>query len=112
MLIGLFGLSSFSILQRTKEIGVRKILGASLSSIAFLLSKEFIALVGIANLIAWPLIYFIMDDWLNNFASRIRVSPFVLVISGIIVVFVAIVTVSYKTIMTAKSDPLKALRYE
>jgi putative ABC transport system permease protein len=110
--LGLFGLSSFTILQRTKEIGIRKILGANLMSITYLLSKEFIILVGIANIIAWPLIYVIMDDWLSAFASRINVNPIVFLVSGFLVVFVAIVTVSYKTIVTAKSDPVKALRYE
>jgi putative ABC transport system permease protein len=110
--LGLFGLSSFTTLQRTKEIGIRKILGADLINITFLLSKEFIMLVGLANVIAWPLIYFVMDDWLSNFATRISVSPAVFVVSGFLVVFVAIVTVSYKTIATAMADPVKALRYE
>jgi putative ABC transport system permease protein len=110
--LGLFGLSSFTTLQRTKEIGIRKILGANLINITFLLSKEFIMLVGLANVMAWPLIYFVMDDWLSNFASRIKVSPIVFLVSGFLVVFVAIVTVSYKTIATANADPVKALRYE
>ncbi len=110
--LGLFGLSSFTILQRTKEIGIRKILGADLINITYLLSKEFILLVGLANVIAWPLIYFIMNDWLSNFASRISVSPAVFIVPGFLVVFIAILTVSYKTIVTAKADPVKALRYE
>jgi putative ABC transport system permease protein len=110
--LGLFGLSSFSTLQRTKEIGIRKILGANLMNITYLLSKEFIVLVGLANVMAWPLIYFVMDDWLSHFASRINIGPIVFIASGFLVVFVAILTVSYKTIITAKADPVKALRYE
>ena len=110
--LGLFGLSSFTTLQRTKEIGIRKILGANVINITLLLSKEFILLVGLANVIAWPLIYFVMNDWLSNFASRISVSPAVFLVSGFLVVFIAILTVSYKTIVTAKADPVKALRYE
>jgi putative ABC transport system permease protein len=110
--LGLFGLSSFSTLQRTKEIGIRKILGANLMNITYLLSKEFIVLVGLANVMAWPLIYFVMDDWLSHFASRINIGPIVFIASGLLVVFVAILTVSYKTIITAKADPVKALRYE
>jgi len=110
--LGLFGLSSFLTLQRTKEIGIRKILGANFVGIAYLLAKEFIILVGIANLIAWPVIYYIMDSWLNNFAKRIALGPVVFLESGVLVMVIAILTVSYKTIMTARADPVKALRYE
>ncbi len=110
--LGLFGLSSFATLQRTKEIGIRKILGATATSITYLLSKEFIKPVVLANVIAWPLIYFTMETWLSNFANRISVGPGVFLISGFLVVFVATVTVSYKTIVTANADPVKAIRYE
>lgn len=110
--LGLFGLSSFSALQRTKEIGIRKTLGASMSSILFILSKEFMILIAIANVIAWPIIYFVMNGWLDNFASRISIGVWVFVISGITVLIVAILTVSIKTLKTAKSNPIEALRYE
>lgn len=110
--LGLFGLSSFSALQRTKEIGIRKTLGASLSEILYLLTKEFILLIAIANIIAWPIIYFIMNGWLDNFANRISIGFIVFAFSGIAVILIALVTVGYKTIMTAKSNPINALRYE
>ncbi|MFK7951426.1 MAG: ABC transporter permease [Ekhidna sp.] len=110
--LGLFGLSSFSALQRTKEIGIRKTLGANLSGIVYLLTKEFIILIAIANVIAWPIIYMIMNGWLDNFANRITISLPVFVLSGSLVIVVAIVTVGYKTLRTAKSNPINALRYE
>ncbi len=110
--IGLFGLSSFSTLQRTKEIGIRKVLGANISSIAYLLSKEFVVLVVLANIIAWPVIDFTMNNWLNTFATRITIGPLIFIASGLLVVSIAIATVSYKTLLTAKTDPVKALRYE
>ncbi len=110
--LGLFGLASFSALQKTKEIGVRKVLGAKIKQIVILLSKEFVVLIAIANVIAWPAVYFAMDSWLNGFASRINVSFLVLVISGILVLLIALITVGYKIIRTAKANPVNALRYE
>ena len=110
--LGLFGLSSFSAIQRTKEIGIRKAIGADVSNIIFILTKEFVQLVLVAIVIAWPIIYLIMDAWLNNFATRIELGISVFLTSGLVVVLVAIVTVGYKTLITAKSDPVKALRYE
>lgn len=110
--LGLFGLSSFSALQRTKEIGIRKSLGASLSSIVFLLSKEFIFLVLIANAIAWPVTYWVMDSWLSGFAYRTSIEWTTFIVSGVTVVIIAILTVGYKTIVTAQSNPVIALRYE
>lgn len=110
--LGLFGLSSFSALQRTKEIGIRKTLGANLSGIVYLLTKEFIVLIAIANVIAWPIIYFVMNGWLDNFANRTSIGLSVFVISGLLVILIAIITVGYKTLRTAKSNPINALRYE
>lgn len=110
--LGLFGLSSFNALKRTKEIGVRKVLGASIFSIVRLLSKEFLILVLLSNLIAWPVIYMIMNHWLNNFAERIPVNLMTFIMSGVIVLIVALATVSYKTIATARANPVKAIRYE
>ncbi len=110
--LGLFGLSSFSALQRTKEIGIRKALGAKMSGIMFILTKEFLQLILIANLIAWPVIYLIMDGWLNNFATRISIGITVFLFAGLLVVVIAILTVGYKTFVTAKSNPIHALRYE
>jgi putative ABC transport system permease protein len=110
--LGLFGLSYFNTLQRTKEIGVRKSIGADLSSIILLLSKEYLMLILISNVLAWPVIYLLMDSWLNSFPARINIGIPVFLISGLIVVLIAIVTVGYKTLKTATSNPVNVLRYE
>ena len=110
--LGLFGLSAFTAQQRTKEIGVRKVLGASVTGIIYLLSKEIIKLVLIANLIAWPLIYYVMDGWLADFAYRIDIAWYLFVISGFIVLAFALLTVSYETVKAANKNPVDALQYE
>ncbi|MEM9936574.1 MAG: ABC transporter permease, partial [Bacteroidota bacterium] len=110
--LGLFGLSSFSALKRTKEIGIRKVFGAGAQNIIYLLSKEFILLVLISNLIAWPLGWYLMNGWLENFATRIQIQWSVFALSGLIVVLITILTVAYKTIQAANSNPVSALRYE
>lgn len=110
--LGLFGLTSFSTLQRTKEIGVRKVLGAGVSQIVMILSREFMILLAIANVISWPVIYLIMNGWLDNFTSRISIGISVLLVSALLVMLVAVVAVGYKTLATARTNPVKALRYE
>lgn len=110
--LGLFGLSAFSALQRTKEIGVRKVLGASVSNILLLLSKEYFLLILLAVIIGTPLTYFIMDGWLNNFAYRTDIGVLVFAVSAIIVLAVALLTVSYQTIKSARMNPSNTLRYE
>ena len=110
--MGLFTLSSFSAIQRTKEIGVRKVMGASVSSIVSLLAKDFLKLVGISVLIAIPVIYFIMNSWLQSFAYRISISFWVLLLSAVIVSFIATLTIAYQTVKTAISNPVQALKYE
>ncbi|MCJ7579282.1 MAG: ABC transporter permease [Candidatus Aminicenantes bacterium] len=110
--LGLFGLASFSTTQRTKEIGIRKVLGASFSGILVLLNKDFVKRVLLANLIAWPLAYSIMNKWLQNFAYRIRISMWMFLASAFIVLFIALFTVSYQTIRAARSEPIDSLRYE
>ena len=110
--LGLFGLSSFNTLNRSKEIGIRKILGASVPNIVQMLSKEFLWLVLIANLVAWPAIYWLMNNWLDNFATRISVGVNVFIISTLVVLFIALATVSYKIIVTALANPVKAIRTE
>ena len=110
--LGLFGLASFTAEQRTKEIGVRKVLGATVGSVVGLLSREFVILVGIAFLIATPAAYLYMKDWLNDFAYHITLSPSVFVLAGIIALLIALVTVSYQAISAALADPVKSLRYE
>jgi putative ABC transport system permease protein len=110
--LGLFGLSSFSAAQRTKEIGIRKILGASIREIVIMLSKEFTTLILAANFIAWPLAYFIMQGWLRSFAYRIPVTWDIFLLSGIIAIAVALLTISQQSIRAAVSSPVDALRYE
>ena len=110
--LGLFGLAAFTAEQRTKEIGVRKVLGASVRSVVFLLSKEFAKLVLIANLIAWPVAYFVIGDWLQNFAYRVDLSWWVFVLGGLLALLIALLTVGYQAIRAALANPIEALRYE
>jgi putative ABC transport system permease protein len=110
--LGLFGLASFMAEQRTKEIGIRKVLGASVASVTMLLTREFTKWVVLANVIAWPVAYFAMNKWLQNFAYRISMEAWVFVVSGLIVLCIAVLTVSAKAIKTAVSNPADSLRYE
>ncbi len=110
--LGLFGLTSFSLQQRTKEIGIRKVLGASFQRLIVLLSKEFLVLVGIANLIAWPLGYILMNSWLQGFAYRTYVSFYVLALAGILTCLIAMLTVFFQTAKAARADPVDSLRHE
>jgi len=110
--LGLFGLASFAAEQRTKEIGIRKVLGASVPGIMALLCREFLVLIAVANLIAWPVAYFAAKDWLNNFAYRTRI-PAVFFIGALVAsLAVGLMTVIYKAIRTATANPVKALKYE
>ncbi len=110
--LGLFGLAAFTAVQRTKEMGIRKVLGASDSNIFLLLSKEFIRWVLLSNLIAWPTAYFAMNKWLQNFAYRINLGIGAFLISGGIALLIAYITVSYQSIKSARSNPIDSLRYE
>ena len=96
--LGLFGLSSFTALQKTREIAIRKVLGRSVFNIVRLLSKEFLLLVGVAILIAWPIVYFSMKEWLSNYPYRIDLDWVSFVLSGLAVVVIAFVTIGYHTI--------------
>jgi putative ABC transport system permease protein len=110
--LGLFGLAAFTAEQRTKEIGIRKVLGASIFSIVALLSKEFTYLVLAANLIAWPIAWYAMHRWLQSFAYRIELGLGVFVLGGVLVLGIAWLTVSYQAIRAARANPVEALRYE
>jgi putative ABC transport system permease protein len=110
--LGLFGMASFTAEQRTKEIGIRKVLGASVSGIVRLLAKEFLILVAVANLIAWPVAYWAMSRWLQSFAYRTGIDPLLFVLSAAIALTIALITVSYQAIRAALSNPVDALRYE
>jgi putative ABC transport system permease protein len=110
--LGMYGLASFTAEQRTKEIGIRKVLGASISNVVMLLSRQFTKWVILANVFAWPLAYFVMDKWLQNFAYRIRIEPWTFLLSAAIALIIAILTVSYQSIKSAVADPVESLRYE
>jgi putative ABC transport system permease protein len=110
--LGLFGLSSFTASQRTKEVAIRKVLGSSLFSIVRLLSKEFLLLVGLATLISWPLIYYLMENWLKNYPYRIEIGFGAFAFSGLMVLIIAAITISYQAFKSATSNPIDALNYE
>lgn len=110
--LGLFGLSSFMIERRTKEIGVRKVLGAPESKLILLLSQEFIRWVLIANLIAWPLGYFLMKRILNSYAYRINIDMMSFLLSGLLALGIALLTIWYQALKAARANPVKSLRYE
>jgi putative ABC transport system permease protein len=111
-LLGLLSLAAFFTEQRTKEIGIRKVLGASVAGIVSLLSKEFVKLVLMANLVAWPLAYFAMNQWLQGFAYRINIGWWVFALAGAIALLIALITVSTQAIKAALANPVEALRYE
>jgi putative ABC transport system permease protein len=110
--MGLFGLAAFSIEQRTKEIGIRKILGASLSSISALLSKDFLKLVLLSILIASPVAWWVMRNWLQNFAYRINIEWWMFASAGLLAIIIAIITVSYHALKAAIANPVDSLRSE
>ncbi|MCI0750373.1 MAG: ABC transporter permease [Flammeovirgaceae bacterium] len=110
--LGLFGLATFNTLQRVKEIGIRKVLGASVTHILALLSKEIIMLVVIANIIAWPIAWYFMNEWLDGFAYRINLNAGIFVVATLIALLIALITISSQTIKAATSNPANTLRYE
>ncbi len=110
--LGLFGLASFMAEQRTKEIGIRKVLGANIVSIVYMLSRNFTAWVLVANLIAWPVAYYLMNQWLQDFAYRINISWWTFILAGALALVIALLTVGYQAIKSATANPVEALRYE
>jgi putative ABC transport system permease protein len=110
--LGLLGLAAFVTEQRTKEIGIRKVLGASVAEIVALLSKEFVKWVLVANVVAWPLAYYVMNNWLKNFAYRIDIGIWIFIASGALALVIAILTVSSHAIKAATANPVQSLRYE
>jgi putative ABC transport system permease protein len=110
--LGLFALSSFTAEQRTKEIGIRKVLGAPVLGIVNLMSKEFLVLVLISALISWPVTYYVMSNWLNDFAFRIHIGVSVFIVAGLAGLLIALLTVSFRALQSAYRNPVKALRYE
>lgn len=110
--LGLLGLASFMAEQRTREIGIRKVLGATIPGIVSLLSKEFIAWVLIANLISWPVAYYLMNQWLEGFAYRIVISGWPFLISGFLALVITMLIVGYQAIKAARVNPVVSLKYE
>lgn len=110
--LGLLGLVSFTAELKTKEIGIRKVLGASTGHVVVLLSREFIKWVLLANIVAWPLAWFMMNKWLQNFAYRTNVGWLVFVLAGFVAMAIAVFTFIFQTIRTASAKPVDSLRYE
>ena len=110
--LGLYGLASFMAVQRIKEVGIRKVLGASTSNIVYLFSKEFILLIFIAFLIATPLAWYVMNQWLQNYAYRINISWWLFAAGGLAAIIIALATISFQAIKAAMANPVKSLRTE
>jgi putative ABC transport system permease protein len=110
--LGLFGLVAFTTTQRIKEIGVRKVLGASEPTILVLLSKDFLKPILLANIIAWPLAWWGISTWLDNYAFRIGINAWLFIIPAVMVLLIAFITISLQTINAAKTNPVNVLRAE
>ena len=110
--LGLFGLTSFMAEQRTKEIGIRKVLGAKVTDIIKLLSKEFLKLIVIAILIAWPIAFLLIDDWLSHFAYRTAINWFVFILAGLFALIISLLITAYKAYVASKTNPVDTLKYE
>ena len=110
--MGLLGLISFAAEQRTREIGIRKVIGASVANIFYLLSQEVAFLVMIATFIASPVAYFVMRRWLQNFAYRIDMSPQMFIVTALAVLSVAMLSISYQVLRAARTNPVDAIKYE
>jgi putative ABC transport system permease protein len=110
--LGLYGLTAFTIEQKFKDIGVHKVLGASVTNIVFLISKNYLWWIIFSNAIAWPVAWFVMNKWLQDFAYRIEISWWMFALAGAIALLIAMVTVSFHAIKAATANPVEALRYE
>jgi putative ABC transport system permease protein len=110
--MGLFGLASLKVTQRTKEIGIRKVLGATITSILSMFTKEFLILIVAANVIAIPLSYFVLNTWLRDFAYRTNMGIGVFIITAAITLLIAFIAISFQAVRAATANPVKSLRYE
>jgi ABC-type antimicrobial peptide transport system permease subunit len=110
--LGLFGLASYTAERRTKEIGIRKVLGATISRIVMILSKEFALCVTIANFVAWPVSYYVVNKYLQNFSYRIDITIWLFLLTGIVSFIIALLTVGFKSLKTARANPVDSLRHE
>jgi putative ABC transport system permease protein len=111
-ILGLYGLTSFSVESRTKEIGVRKVMGSSIISICYLISKKTLVLITISALISFPLIYYVSNKWLENFYYRISPGIITFMAGLIITILISLLTISYRTFNAAITNPARSLRYE
>jgi putative ABC transport system permease protein len=105
-------MASFTAEQRTKEIGIRKVLGASIINILMMISKDFLWLLVVSNIIAWPIAYFLMSSLLNNYAYRTNIAAWIFIASGVTAILVALLTVGIKIVRAAYANPVDSLRYE
>lgn len=110
--LGLVGLAAYTAEQKTKEIGIRKVLGASIGNITMMLYKDYLRWITAANLIAWPLGFYFVSRWLRNFAYKIDINIWIFVLSSVLVLFIALLTVSFQSIRAATAHPIDSLRYE
>lgn len=110
--MGIFGLTALAVTRRTKEIGIRKVLGASTSHVYYLFSREFVLLIGISALLAWPSTYYAMNSWLQDFAFRIDIGLDTFALGGLSMIIIAQFTASYHVFKVAYSNPVNALRNE
>jgi len=110
--LGIFGLAAFTTEQRTKEIGIRKVLGSTVSGIVSLISREFVVLLALANALAWPIAYFLMKRMLDHYAYRTSITVWIFLAAGTLAYTIALLTVSFQAFKAARTDPARALRYE
>jgi ABC-type antimicrobial peptide transport system permease subunit len=110
--LGLFGLSAYTAERRTKEIGIRKVLGASVAKITSLLSKDFLKLVIVACVVAFPVAWWVMHNWLQNYQYRIKISWWIFLAAGMSAILIALITISSQSIKAAIANPVKSLRTE
>ena len=110
--LGLFGLASFMAEQRTKEIGIRKVLGSPVTSLVMLLCRKFFFLVGVANIIAWPIAFYIMNSWLHNFPYPASIRMNIFIISGVMTLLIAVLSVGHQALRAAQKNPVESLRFE
>ena len=110
--LGLLGLALFMVEKRTKEIGIRKVLGASVPGVFYLLCRDFISWICLANIVAWPVAWYAMNRWLQNFAYRINIELWMFVLAGAMTLVIALITISWQAVRAARANPVEALRYE
>jgi putative ABC transport system permease protein len=110
--LGLFGLASYTTEQKTKEIGIRKVLGASVPGIVAMTPREFLKWILAANLLAWPIAYFVMTKWLQDYVYKVSIGPMIFLLSAGLTLIVAVLTVSYHSLKAALANPVDSLRYE